>query len=94
MQFQTRGRNHHSDWLKMTTQFQTYWSYEVCHGKYIRQYHDEKIKGGTKTTEYYLGYYKGPLPMPIDEEKVPSNIVRFILYVFSYLNHVMKLRKK
>jgi len=52
---------------------ETYWSYEVCHGKYIRQYHDEKIKGGTKTTEYYLGYYKGPLPMPIDEEKLPKS---------------------
>merc|ERR1712227_1122145 len=50
---------------------ETYWSYELCHGKYIRQYHEEKIKGATKTTEYFLGKYDKPLSF--DPEKVPKS---------------------
>jgi len=42
---------------------ETYWSYELCHGKYIRQYHEEKIKNGVSKTEYFLGYYNGKLPL-------------------------------
>jgi len=34
---------------------ETYWSYELCHGQYIRQFHEEKVKGSVKSTEYYLG---------------------------------------
>lgn len=33
-----------------------YWSYELCHGQFLRQYHEEKSADGkTKITEYYLG---------------------------------------
>ena len=46
---------------------ETYWSYELCHGKYIRQYHEEKIKNGVAKTEYFLGYYNGKLPLPKPE---------------------------
>ncbi|WKX92333.1 hypothetical protein Q1695_010397 [Nippostrongylus brasiliensis] len=33
-----------------------YWTYELCHGRYIVQYHEEKdIRGVGRTAEYYLG---------------------------------------
>nr|DBA27147.1 TPA: hypothetical protein GDO54_011322 [Pyxicephalus adspersus] len=35
---------------------ESYWTYEVCHGKHIRQYHEEKEAGQTNIQEYYLGH--------------------------------------
>jgi len=51
---------------------ETYWSYELCHGKFVRQYHEEKIKNGVSKTEYYLGYYNGKLPLPKPAEQPKS----------------------
>uniref|UniRef100_A0A8C7Y7Z3 Endoplasmic reticulum lectin n=1 Tax=Oryzias sinensis TaxID=183150 RepID=A0A8C7Y7Z3_9TELE len=35
---------------------ESYWTYEVCHGKHIRQYHEEKETGQKMSVqEYYLG---------------------------------------
>ncbi|KAG8443671.1 hypothetical protein GDO86_009005 [Hymenochirus boettgeri] len=35
---------------------ESYWTYEVCHGKHIRQYHEEKETGQKlNVQEYYLG---------------------------------------
>ncbi|CAF1192809.1 unnamed protein product [Adineta steineri] len=35
-----------------------YWTYELCHGVHIRQYHDTKVAGQKSLLqEYYLGYY-------------------------------------
>ncbi|CAG2182099.1 unnamed protein product, partial [Oppiella nova] len=38
-----------------------YWTYEICHGRYIRQFHEDanqqKAKPGA-TQEYYLGKYE------------------------------------
>ncbi|KAF7268236.1 hypothetical protein GWI33_018602 [Rhynchophorus ferrugineus] len=34
---------------------ESYWTYEVCHGKYIRQYHEEREGKKSKTQEYVLG---------------------------------------
>ncbi|CAD6184369.1 unnamed protein product [Caenorhabditis auriculariae] len=36
-----------------------YWNYEVCHGRYVIQYHDEKHLGSVYRTEYYLGNHQG-----------------------------------
>lgn len=35
-----------------------YWTYELCHGRYILQYHEEKDAARRiKRQEYYLGQY-------------------------------------
>jgi len=34
---------------------ESYWTYEVCHGNYIKQYHEERDGKTTKLQEYYLG---------------------------------------
>ena len=36
--------------------FDSFWIYELCHGRYLRQYHEENSKYKAKLTqEYYLG---------------------------------------
>ncbi|XP_016331285.1 endoplasmic reticulum lectin 1-like isoform X2 [Sinocyclocheilus anshuiensis] len=34
---------------------ESYWTYEVCHGKHVRQYHEDKETGQINIQEYYLG---------------------------------------
>ncbi|XP_053206119.1 endoplasmic reticulum lectin 1-like [Panonychus citri] len=34
-----------------------YWSYELCHGKFIRQFHEESSSQKTYSQEYYLGKF-------------------------------------
>ncbi|XP_045495294.1 endoplasmic reticulum lectin 1 isoform X1 [Colias croceus] len=34
---------------------ESYWSYEVCHGRHVRQYHEDREGKQAKTHEYYLG---------------------------------------
>jgi len=37
---------------------ESYWTYELCHGKHLRQYHEEKeLNQKPKLQEYYLGLY-------------------------------------
>ncbi|XP_027720874.1 endoplasmic reticulum lectin 1 [Vombatus ursinus] len=51
---------------------ESYWTYEVCHGKHIRQYHEEKETGQKiNIQEYFLGnkMKKSPLTEAEKEEK-------------------------
>ncbi|KAM0732303.1 Endoplasmic reticulum lectin 1 [Formica fusca] len=34
---------------------ESYWTYELCHGKYVRQYHEDREGKKIKLQEYYLG---------------------------------------
>ncbi|TRY68484.1 hypothetical protein TCAL_01386 [Tigriopus californicus] len=34
-----------------------YWTYELCHGRHVRQFHEERDGKNVKTTEYFLGRY-------------------------------------
>ncbi|XP_076655957.1 endoplasmic reticulum lectin 1 isoform X1 [Halictus rubicundus] len=34
-----------------------YWTYELCHGKYVRQYHEDRDGKKVKIQEYYLGTF-------------------------------------
>ncbi|XP_063426801.1 endoplasmic reticulum lectin 1-like [Mytilus trossulus] len=45
---------------------ESYWTYELCHGKHLRQYHENKELSLKKpqVLEYYLGYYQ-----PVDDKK-------------------------
>ncbi|XP_037072858.1 endoplasmic reticulum lectin 1-like [Pollicipes pollicipes] len=36
---------------------ESYWTYEVCHGDFVRQYHETKEGKQTKLIEYFLGRY-------------------------------------
>ncbi|XP_060821461.1 endoplasmic reticulum lectin 1 isoform X1 [Bombus pascuorum] len=36
---------------------ESYWSYELCHGRYVRQYHEDRDGKKVKTQEYYLGTF-------------------------------------
>jgi len=38
-----------------TYRLESYWTYEVCHGRYVRQYHEDREVSKTKTQEYFLG---------------------------------------
>ncbi|XP_013149234.1 PREDICTED: endoplasmic reticulum lectin 1 isoform X2 [Papilio polytes] len=35
----------------------SYWSYEICHGRYIKQYHEERDGKEVRTQEFYLGIW-------------------------------------
>ncbi|XP_015591641.1 endoplasmic reticulum lectin 1 isoform X2 [Cephus cinctus] len=34
-----------------------YWTYELCHGRFVRQYHEEREGKKVKVQEYYLGTF-------------------------------------
>ncbi|XP_066590654.1 endoplasmic reticulum lectin 1 isoform X2 [Prorops nasuta] len=36
---------------------ESYWTYELCHGRYVRQYHEDREGKKVKVQEYYLGNF-------------------------------------
>ncbi|XP_011300499.1 endoplasmic reticulum lectin 1 isoform X2 [Fopius arisanus] len=50
---------------------ETYWTYEVCHGRHVRQYHEEREGKKVKVQEFYLGRFpkgqKEKLSLEYDE---------------------------
>ncbi|PNF24823.1 Endoplasmic reticulum lectin 1 [Cryptotermes secundus] len=48
---------------------ESYWTYEVCHGRYIRQYHEEREGKKVKLQEYYLGKWNKTQFAKLNEEQ-------------------------
>lgn len=46
-----------------------YWTYELCHGKYLRQFHEENAAQKVKSQEYFLGRYDATSQMAISAEE-------------------------
>ncbi|EGT57596.1 hypothetical protein CAEBREN_32256 [Caenorhabditis brenneri] len=38
-----------------------YWTYQVCHGRYVIQYHEDKHVAGVDRTDFYLGNFDAAL---------------------------------
>lgn len=52
-----------------TYRIEMYWTYELCHGRYLLQYHEEKdVTRKISRQEYYLGQYMAD-SVAADEEK-------------------------
>lgn len=47
---------------------ESYWTYELCHGRYVRQYHEEREGKKVKIQEYYLGTYNKTQKMKLSSE--------------------------
>ncbi|XP_038214508.1 endoplasmic reticulum lectin 1 isoform X2 [Zerene cesonia] len=47
---------------------ESYWSYEVCHGRHVRQYHEDREGKEAKTHEYYLGRWSEEEHLKLGEE--------------------------
>ncbi len=61
--------------LQTSKQFQIRWVYELCPGKYVRQYHEvtllDRVSGASSTaieTEHILGRFDHALPSPSKED--------------------------
>eukprot|EP00118_Oscarella_pearsei_P004022 m.16693 g.16693 ORF g.16693 m.16693 type:complete len:422 (+) comp27070_c0_seq2:16-1281(+) len=60
---------------------EAYWNYELCHGNYMKQYHEDpgpqgkKGKGLGKYTQYYLGYMKKPEVAPVEAPPVEEKTI-------------------
>ncbi|XP_065355533.1 endoplasmic reticulum lectin 1 isoform X2 [Calliphora vicina] len=52
---------------------EAYWSYEICHGYYVRQYHEEREGKAVKFQEYYLGKMNGDDLKKLEEEMDEKN---------------------
>jgi len=52
-----------------------YWTYELCHGKHLRQYHEERDGKQIKTQEYFLGKFTKEMfnELVVEHEKDIAN---------------------
>lgn len=48
---------------------ESYWTYELCHGKYLRQYHEERTGKDLKLQEYFLGRYSKEMMAQLIKEE-------------------------
>jgi hypothetical protein len=87
-----------------TYRIEMYWTYELCHGRFLMQYHEEKdaVKGKTFRTEYYLGQFMSdrtaeedaafdqlnPPKRKVDDQLLPYYPVRFAQVDFELLVHL------
>jgi len=58
---------------------ESYWTYELCHGRYLRQYHEERSGKEIKVQEYSLGKFTKEMfdQLVVEEQKdVDSEITR------------------
>lgn len=46
---------------------ESYWTYEVCHGNYVKQFHEERDGKTSKIQEYYLGKWKEEKSKELDQ---------------------------
>uniref|UniRef100_A0A224XEI7 Endoplasmic reticulum lectin 1 n=1 Tax=Panstrongylus lignarius TaxID=156445 RepID=A0A224XEI7_9HEMI len=51
-----------------TSLLESYWTYELCHGKYVRQYHEEREGTKIKMQEYYLGKWDKTMTAKLSAE--------------------------
>jgi endoplasmic reticulum lectin 1 len=45
-----------------------YWTYELCHGKYLRQFHEDSASQKTKSQEYFLGKFDSNSQLSVTAE--------------------------
>ncbi|CAH0553589.1 unnamed protein product [Brassicogethes aeneus] len=64
--------------------FETYWTYEVCHGRFIRQYHEDREGKKVKLQEYKLGQW---------EEKTYDRILEKVKAEEQDKSHQIPLKK-
>ncbi|RWS15814.1 Endoplasmic reticulum lectin 1-like protein [Dinothrombium tinctorium] len=56
---------------------ESYWTYELCHGRYIRQFHEESTVQKVHSQEYYLGKYDLSL-LPLTELEFESKMKELV----------------
>ncbi|KOB76294.1 putative xtp3-transactivated protein b [Operophtera brumata] len=47
---------------------ESYWSYEVCHGRYIRQYHEEREGKQSNLQQYFLGHWSAEKQVKLEDD--------------------------
>lgn len=60
---------------------ESYWTYELCHGRFVRQYHEDREGKKVKTQEYYLGTFDKTQRLKLQaeyekREKIPHKNVK------------------
>lgn len=51
-----------------------YWTYELCHGKYLRQFHEENTMQKVKSQEYFLGKFDASTQLTATAEEFANKL--------------------
>lgn len=71
---------------RCTYRLEPYWTYELCHGKYLRQYHEETNAMRKKSSqEFYLGAFVESVVEELEKnvrfnEKFPFETLPFVQF--------------